>query len=159
MEFCHDNPILRSPAIERLGQFIRERGVQWTTGTPDFERFEHELHEQIMTLERELLGEELARYDVSAEQVEVGGMRYRPVLTTPETYLTVAGPVSVMRYLYRPAGRESRSICPLEVRAGLMAGYRRRAARQAAFVLAHLTPAKAKCCLTNWVGCNLRGPA
>jgi len=145
MEFCHDNPILRSPAIERLGQFIREQGVQWTTGTPDFERFEHELHEQIMTLERELLGEELARYDVTAEQIEVGGMKYRPVLTTPETYLTVAGPVTVTRNLYRPAGRESRSICPLEMRAGLMAGYWTPwAARQAAFVLAHLTPGESE---------------
>lgn len=83
MGFCHDNPILRSPAFARVGQFTRER--------------------------RELLGEELARYDVTAEQIEVGGMRYRPVLTTPETYLTVAGPVTVTRYLYRPAGREHRS--------------------------------------------------
>jgi hypothetical protein len=145
MEFCHDNPILRSPALERLGQFIRERGVQWTADIPDFERFEHELHEQMMVLERELLGEELARYDVTAEQIEVGGVRYRPVLTTPETYLTVAGPVTITRHLYRPAGRESRSICPLEVRAGLIGGYWTPwAARQAAFVLAHLTPGESE---------------
>ena len=61
MEFCHDNPILRSPALERLGQFIRERGVQWATGTPDFERFEHELHEQMMAIEREWLDAEANR--------------------------------------------------------------------------------------------------
>ena len=145
MEFCHDDSILRSPALERLGQFIRERHGQWATDTPDFEHFEHELHEQMMALERELLGEELARYDVTAAQIEVGGVRYRPVLTTPETYLTVAGPVTVTRHLYRPAGRESRSICPLEVRAGLIAGYWTPwAARQAAFVLAHLTPGESE---------------
>ena len=145
MELCHTDSVLPSQAMQRLGQFIRERGVQWTDSTPDFERFEHELHEQMMALERELLGEELARYDVTAEQIEVGGMKYRSVLTTPETYLTVAGPVTVTRNLYRPAGRESRSICPLEVRAGLIAGYWTPwAARQAAFVLAHLTPGESE---------------
>jgi hypothetical protein len=145
MELCHNNPVLQSPALERLGQFILKRRAQWTTGTPDFERFERELHEQVMAIERELLGEELARYDVSAEQIEVSGVTYRQVLTTPETYLTAAGEVTVTRNLYRPSGRGSKSICPLELRAGLIAGYwTPRAARQAAFVMAHLTPGESE---------------
>ena len=60
MEFCHTNPILRSSAIQQLCQFVLEWRTQWETTTPDFERFEHELHEQIMVIERELLTEELA---------------------------------------------------------------------------------------------------
>lgn len=66
---------------------------------------------------------------------------YRYALTSSETYLSGAGPITVMRRLYRPAGRGSRSICPLELRAGIVAGYGTpRAARQAAFAMAHLTP-------------------
>ena len=38
--------------------------------TPNFERFERELHEQINHIECELLTEELARYNVEAEQFE-----------------------------------------------------------------------------------------
>ena len=141
MEFCHTNPILRSAAIEQLCQFVQEWQKQWETSTPDFERFEHELHEKIMAVECEMLKEELARYDVDAEQIEVGGVIHRPTLTSSETYLSAAGPISVERHLYRPAGRGSRSICPLELRAGIMRGYwTPRAARQAAFVMAHLTP-------------------
>jgi len=99
------------------------------------------LHEQIMAIERELLTEELARYDVEAEQIEVGGVTYRQSLTSLETYLSAAGPLTIERHLYRPSGRGSRSICPLELRAGIIRGYwTPRAARQAAFAMAHLTP-------------------
>jgi hypothetical protein len=140
MEFCHTNAILRSPAMEQLCQFVRERQKQWETSTPDFERFEHELHEQMMAIEREILTEELARYDVEAEQIEVGGILHRQTLTSSETYLSAAGEITVERHLYRPAGRGSRSICPLELRAGILRGYwTPRAARQAAFAMAHLT--------------------
>jgi hypothetical protein len=141
MEFCHKNPALHSPALQRLGQFVRDWHTQWVTSPPDFERFEHELHERIMDLECELLKEELARYDVEAEQIEVGGVAYRQTLISSETYLSAAGPLTIERHLYRPAGRGSKSICPLELRAGIIAGYwTPRAARQAAFAMAHLTP-------------------
>ncbi len=99
MESCCRNPIVTSPAIERLGQFILEWRRRWAAGTPDFEHFEHELHAQIMAIERELLAEELTRYDVTAEQIEVDGVMYRPALTTPETYLTAAGEITVTRNL------------------------------------------------------------
>jgi hypothetical protein len=141
MEFCHTNPILRSSAIEQLCQFVQEWQKQWEMSTPDFERFEHELHEKMMAVESEMLTEELARYDVDAEQIEVGGVMHRQTLISSETYLSAAGPITVERHLYRPAGRGSRSICPLELRAGIMCGYwTPRAARQAAFAMAHLTP-------------------
>jgi len=141
MEFCHKNAELDSPAMQQLGQFVLEWGERWKTKPPDFERFEHELHERIMALECELLTEELARYDVKAEQVEVSGVTYHQTLSSSETYLSAAGPLRVERHLYRPAGRGSKSICPLELRAGIIGGYwTPRAARQGAFALAHLTP-------------------
>jgi hypothetical protein len=141
MTFSHKNSVLQSPAIEGLRQFVLEWQAEWETGAPDFERFEHELHKRVMTIEREMLAEELARYDVTAEQIEVDGVTYRPTLRSSETYLTAAGEVSVTRNLYRPSGRGSKSICPLELRAGIIRGYwTPRAARQAAFVVALVTP-------------------
>ncbi len=76
----------------------------------------------------------------TAEQIEVGGATYRQALISAETYLSAAGPLTIERHLYRPAGRGSKSICPLELRAGIIRGYwTPRAARQAAFAMAHLT--------------------
>lgn len=145
MAVCHSGSILESPAMQRLGQFVSARRQAWALGPPEFERFERELHEHVLAIERECLGAELARYDVTAEEIEVAGVVYRPALTSPETYLTAAGPVTVTRQLYRPAGRGSKSVCPLELRAGIIAGYfTPRAARQAAFVTAHLTPGESE---------------
>ncbi len=51
------------------------------------------------------------------------------------------GPVVVMRTLYRRGRGEERTLCPLELRAGIIEGrWTPLAARQAAFVVAHLTP-------------------
>jgi hypothetical protein len=145
MELCHTDSVLPSQALQRLGQFILKRRQQWTGGTPDFEQFERDLHEMVMALECEWLSEELAHYDVVADEIEVGGVLYRPTLTSPEVYLSAAGPVKVTRHLYRPAGRSSKSICPMELRAGIIAGhFTPRAARQAAFVMAHLTPGESE---------------
>ncbi len=84
---------------------------------------------------------ERARYDVEAEQIKVGGVSYRQALTASETYLSAAGSLKIERHLYRPAGRGSRSICPLKLCAGIIGGYwTSRAARHAAFAMAHLTP-------------------
>lgn len=86
------------------------------------------------------MSEELARYDVVAEEIEVAGVVYRHTITSSETYMAAAGSMTVTRNLYRPAGRGSRSICPLELRAGIINGYfTPRAARQAGFVTAQLT--------------------
>ena len=145
MEVYHSDSILQSPAVQRLGQFVRDHQQKWTEGTPDLGQFERELHGHVMAIEREVVAEELARYDVSAEEVEVEKVVYRRIFATPETYLAGAGPVTVTRHLYRPAGRSSKSICPLELRAGIIGGYfTPRAARQAAFVTAHLTPGESE---------------
>ncbi len=153
MELCHNDPIVQNPAIQGLGQFIREHRQKWAEGTPEFEQFERELHEQVLALERELLAAELAQYDVTAEEIEVEGVTYHPTLTSPETYLSAAGPVTVRRQLYRPAGRGSKSICPLELRAGIIGGhFTPRAARHAAFVTAHLTPGESEALFDELAG-------
>ena len=140
MEVCHKQAILQSAAAQRVRQFIARRPQLWAAGTPDFESFERELHVQIQALECELLATELARYDVSAPEIEVQGTLYHRLAASPETYLSTAGPVRVERHLYRLAGRNTKSVCPLELRVGIVNGYwTPRAARQGAFVMAHLT--------------------
>lgn len=139
MAMEHRERELQSPASQRLREFLRARQQAWQQGVPEFEQFERELHEQIRNLERECVAAELARYDVVAEQIEVGGVRYQPVLQAAETYLSSAGPVRVERHLYRPAGSKAKSICPLELRAGILNGYwTPQAARHGAFVMAQL---------------------
>ncbi len=145
MAVSHIPDVFESPVAERLRQFIRDQGQRWKAGTPDLEMFERELHAQIMEFEQALVAAELARYDVDADLIEVAGVPHHPILTSAETYLSAAGPVVVERHLYRPAGRNAKSICPLELRAGIIAGYwTARAARLSAFVVAQLTPGESE---------------
>jgi hypothetical protein len=133
MEVSPTWSIWESPAVQGLGQFVRQRQQAWQSGPPSFEQFEHEL-----------LAAELAGYDVEAEHIEVAGGRYHPVWEDIETYLTGAGEVRVKRHLYRPAGHTAKSICPLALRLGIVDGYwTPRAARQGVFVMAQMTPGDA----------------
>jgi hypothetical protein len=144
MEVSHTFDLVKSPAAQRLGQFVRERECAWQGRPPNFEQFERDLHGHLVALEQELLATELRRYDVDAEEIEVAGVRYQPVWVDSERYLTGAGEVSVQRHLYRPAGHNSKSICPLELRVGIVDGYwTPRAARQGAWVTAQLPPGDA----------------
>ena len=105
------------------------------------ECFERELHEYVVAVEREGLAEELARLDVDLPAVTIEGELYRRVVRCEETYTSAAGSVRVMRSLYRRLGEGERTVCPLELRAGMVEGrWTPLAARQAAFVVAHLTP-------------------
>lgn len=134
-------------AWANLEQFILRQEEQWQGGeeTPEFASYEHELHEQLMKLERELIATELERYDVAVPEIEVEGERYRRIMSSGKNYLSTAGEVRVERHLYRRIGAEQeRCICPMELGAGIMGGYATpRAARQMNFAAAHLSPREA----------------
>jgi hypothetical protein len=131
-------------AVERLQAFIAGRQSSKEPRS-DMECFERELHEYVVEVEREELAEELARLDVDLPAVTVEGKVYRQVVRCEETYTSAAGPVRVMRSLYRRSGEGERTVCPLELRAGIVEGrWTPLAARQAAFVVAHLTPQEAE---------------
>lgn len=143
MQVSHITDVVQTPALCRLAQFIRQHREQWQPGeeAPDLAGFEQELHAHVMAFEREMLADELRRYDVNAAEVLVDGVPYQRSVASSETYVSAAGPVTVTRHLYRPAGRSTKSICPLELRAGMVGGlWTPRAARQGMFVMAHLTP-------------------
>ena len=75
MELSHTGLNLHSAAAERLSEYIAGRRERFGEETHNFERFEQELHLLVMALEGELVGEELSRYDLSAEEIEVEGHR------------------------------------------------------------------------------------
>lgn len=140
MELSHNGLDLHSAASERIKEYIAKRQEQFGTEEHNFERFEQELHTLVNALEIELVGEELSRYDLGADEIEVEGKIYQVGDALPETYLCAAGLVTVKRHLYHLAQEEGKSICPLELRVGIIGGYfTPRAARQGAFVMAHLT--------------------
>ena len=105
-----------------------------------FEAFEVELGHAVRGLENELKAADLARYDVDAEAVRVDGQEWRKCLSNqPKTYRSASGPVTVARTLYRPAGG-GKSICPLELRAGIIGGLHTPVlARQVAYLMGHMT--------------------
>jgi hypothetical protein len=127
-------------ALEQLHDFLQQRQSA-REPVADLNAFEQELHRHFVAAEREALGRELARFDVDAPVIEVAGQRYRRVLRCEQTYHSAAGPLRVERTLYRQRQAGERALCPLELRAGLIAGsWTPLAAKQATWVVAHLTP-------------------
>jgi hypothetical protein len=114
----HTPDFLPSTSFEELCAFIE--GRREAPGT--FEDFERELRRRVAALESDLIAAQLARYDVDAEAIVVGGQEMRRCLTKePKRYLSGAGPITVARNLFRPSGG-GKSVCPLELRAGMVAG-------------------------------------
>ena len=85
-----------SAGMVGLREFVLQHREKWRDGTPSFEEYERELHERIMALEREMLQAELARYNVDAQEIEVGGKRYHQVLEGSESYLSAAKATGVL---------------------------------------------------------------
>ena len=115
-----------------------------TEGSPEalmtFEAFEVALGHAVRGVENELKAADLARYDVDADAVMVDGREWRQCLANqPKTYLSASGPITVSRHRYRPVGG-GKSICPLELRAGIIGGLHTPVlARQVAFLMGHMT--------------------
>ena len=125
-------------SLERLEAALGRLSARGLAGE-DFEGFERECHALFAAAEREVLGGELEALDIDRPDLLIEGRRHHRVLRSSETYTSAAGPVTVGRTLYR-AGR-GRSVVPLELRAGIVAGHwTPLAARQASFLVSHLTP-------------------
>lgn len=149
MELCHNDMFLHSAGIQKLAELMEKQRGKWaieqieTPSRHNFEDFEQELHKLVMELECEMMSEELRRYDISVKEIRVEEKIYRRGRCSTETYLTAAGCVTVARHLY--VDIDGKSICPLEISSGMIAGYfTPRAARQGAFAMALLTPGESE---------------
>lgn len=84
----------------------------------------------------------------------IEGEVYRQVVRCEESYVSAAGPVRVMRSLYRRGSEGERTLSRWSLRAGIVEGrWTPLAARQAAFVVAHLTPQEGEDLLRE-LGCQ-----
>jgi hypothetical protein len=136
----HDLLSSATHAMDQLQDFLRQRRAAHEP-VKDLETFEQELHRLVVAVEREALGHELARFALDVPVLDVDGERYHRVLRCATTSTSAAGPVRVVRSLYRQGHGGGRAVCPLALRAGLIAGARTPwAAQQATWVVAHLTP-------------------
>jgi hypothetical protein len=129
----------KTHAMDQLQDFLRQRRAAHEP-VPALDAFEQELHRLFVAAEREALSHELSRFDLDVPVVEVAGERCQRVLRCATTYTSAVGPVRVTRSLYRPP-QGGAALCPLELRAGIIEGaWTPRAAKQATWVVAHLTP-------------------
>ncbi len=104
------------------------------------EVFEREVHQLVREVEQEVIAEGLRQLDLNVAVVEVEGRRYKQVYRGEKSYLSGAGEVRVERSLYRDKAGH-RTICPLEMQAGIVEGYwTPLAARQGGWVTAQLPP-------------------
>ncbi len=89
-------------------------------------------------VEREGMRGILARLDVDAQQVSIGGKRYSRVGRSPGAYHTLAGTVSVERSLYREVGvRNGPTVDTIALRTGAVGrGWLPRTARAIAHMMA-----------------------
>jgi hypothetical protein len=131
-------PVAIDASLQHLHAALVKRRERNTT-EEGFESFERDVHELFVQAEREVLAEELQRLDVDVPAVMIDGRRHVRVLRSSEAYTSAVGLLRVTRTLYR-AGRE-KAVVPLELRAGVVAGHwTPLAARQASFLVSHLTP-------------------
>src|SRR5262249_6707230 len=125
--------------MDQLQDFLRQRR-EVHEPIEDLDAFEQELHRYFVAAEREALSRALARFDLDVPTIEVDGERYHRVLRCATTYTSAVGPVRVERSLYRSA-QGGPTLCPLELRAGMIKGaWTPLAAQQATWVVAHVTP-------------------
>jgi hypothetical protein len=138
MQAYQSHDVLETPGIAKLRQFVA-RELDDKPGRGNYQEFEKRLHSLVAECEREFLGKKLASYDIVAEAIQVGGVVYKPVLRSSQTYIAAAGNITVERNLYRST-LGGRCICPLELRAGIIEGlWTPLAARHGMFAMAQLT--------------------
>ncbi len=133
-----------STALDKLVAAVKARGKQ-SQSSADFAKFEQELHQQVMAVEREILADELTRADIDAEMVEIDGVTYRKAVRSIGHYQTAAGVVQVERTLYRNRGDggDKRTVAALDRQLGIVAGrWTPLAAKQGCWIVAHMTPAQ-----------------
>lgn len=133
-----------SPAFNELRKFVFDVAGTPRDGGASFEDFERELHRRVMALEADLVGQQLARYDVNAEEIEVDGQLFHRKMQSEQEYCGLSGTFVLKRNLFVPRERGGRAICPLNLEAGIVEGvWTPLAARVMARAAASTTPKEA----------------
>lgn len=131
--------------------------VKTTKNTLNFAEHEATVARMIHTMGQSALSEVLHHYDVDAKTIVVEEQTYRLDYRASKEYQTSLGPVLVERHMYRnrQADGDGKSICPMELQAGIIEGYWTSiAAKNAAWALAHLTAGETEALLLKFGGMN-----
>jgi hypothetical protein len=128
-------------ALTALKNFV---ATQKAMPTDNFQHVEEMLHAHCVELERRLLTELLTTYDSDVPAFEVENKRYRKAVRSRGEYQSSVGIITLERTLYR-SERNGPSVCPLELKAGIVEGrWTPLAAKQALHVVGELTPYRAE---------------
>ncbi|MDA1267206.1 MAG: hypothetical protein O2816_19160 [Planctomycetota bacterium] len=126
-------------AIERLHALLKRVEAKEVT----FGEYERESRAVLAQVGRSMDAVALQGEDIDEPVIWIDGVRCRRVGRWEAPYLGFSGEIRVERSLYRPDGEE-RTLCPLELCAGIIEGYWTPAAASfAMWSVAHLTPAEA----------------
>jgi hypothetical protein len=110
----------------------------------DFAALERNLTGALSQVGLAVAREMLERRDFAGEDVLVEGTRYWQAVRASRTYMTVFGPVSIERGVYR-AVRNGPTICPMELRAGIVESFwTPQAAKLSALCVSDMTPYRAE---------------
>jgi len=135
-------PTIFDHALNDLTSTIHDKFEYLQFETP-FEEIEKELHTAFIEAEKRILIDILAQYDIDLPFILVEAKEYRKVIRCKQTYMTSAGSIHVERSLYREKN-SAHSICPLELRTGMIEGrWSPRAAKQALLAVSQTTPYEA----------------
>lgn len=136
--------VFASKSFQALREIVEE--VSRGPGAEgDFEHFERDLHRRVMAWEAEVVGQQLARYDLDAPEIEIDGEIFRWKMKSEQEYCGQAGTFKVTRSLYVPRFGGGKAICPLELGAGIVGGsWTPLAARLMARAVASTTPNEAE---------------
>jgi hypothetical protein len=134
----------RAAALEKLREFVETHRMKDKIGPQGFADFERELHRRFLQAERDVIADEMARFDIDADAVVIEGKVHRRALRQTQTYETSAGEVVVERTLYRDRTEtEGRCVSPMELTLGIVGDFwTPRAAQQALWVVTQMTPQK-----------------
>ena len=110
-----------SQAFADLEEFVETALDSSVEKDGEFESFERDLHRRMMALEAEVVKQWVGRYDVNAEEIDVGGDRFRRKGRFEKEYHALSGTFVVERAIYVPRGG-GRAVVPLEIRSGMVEG-------------------------------------
>ena len=125
MQGSHDFDFSASPAFHFLTDLLSERfSLPAAEAASEQPAFEQDLRRAMAAVEREVHVADFTRLDVEVEGIVVNEKRYRlRAEKTVGTYDTIAGTIEVERSVYRQrGGHGGETICPLEMRLGLVDG-------------------------------------
>jgi len=125
MQESHEFDMSSTSAFSKLTVLLETRFALGTAVAASQQaEFEVGLREAMTALERDIHAADLSRLDVDDEGLIVDGERFRRLSKKTRGIVhTISGPVEIERSVYRArGGHGGKTICPLEMRLGLVDG-------------------------------------